>query len=179
MNERDVLGAQLIRRNDELALLQERMKMLETTLKKGEKQYQERLDEIRIAKNLLQDSRRELNTKNGESDNEDRLTKELAQKEIELLQEKVKVKALSEELENPLNVHRWRKLEGSDPVAYEELIQKIDLLQKRLIKKSEQVSTLCRSIMRQLLSPHLTNFLQTLLGCRKGCDHQRTGRKIL
>ena len=33
------------------------------------------------------------------------------------------VRALSEELENPMNVHRWRKLEGSDPVMYE-LIQK-------------------------------------------------------
>jgi len=34
------------------------------------------------------------------------------------------VRALSEELENPMNVHRWRKLEGSDPVMYE-LIQKV------------------------------------------------------
>lgn len=33
------------------------------------------------------------------------------------------VRALSEELENPMNVHRWRKLEGSDPAMYE-LIQK-------------------------------------------------------
>jgi hypothetical protein len=31
----------------------------------------------------------------------------------DLLQEKTKVKALSEELENPMNIHRWRKLEGS------------------------------------------------------------------
>ncbi len=30
----------------------------------------------------------------------------------ELIKERVKVKALSDELENPLNVHRWRKLEG-------------------------------------------------------------------
>jgi hypothetical protein len=47
----------------------------------------------------------------------------------ELLQERTKVKALSEELENPLNVHRWRKLEGSDPSTYE-MIQKIQTLQK-------------------------------------------------
>jgi hypothetical protein len=33
----------------------------------------------------------------------------------ELLQERIKVKALSEELENPMNVHRWRKLEGYEP----------------------------------------------------------------
>jgi uncharacterized protein YukE len=47
------------------------------------------------------------------------------------------VKALSEELENPMNVHRWRKLEGSDPATYE-LIQKVQTLQKRLINKTEE-----------------------------------------
>jgi hypothetical protein len=45
------------------------------------------------------------------------------------------VKALSEELENPMNVHRWRKLEGSDPKRHE-LVQKIQTLQKRLISKT-------------------------------------------
>merc|ERR1712174_164171 len=56
----------------------------------------------------------------------------------ELLQERTKVKALAEELENPMNVHRWRKLEGSDPAMYE-LIQKVRTLQKRLIAKTEEV----------------------------------------
>ena len=37
-----------------------------------------------------------------------------------------------------MNVHRWRKLEGSDPSTFE-LIQKIQLLQKRLIQKTEEV----------------------------------------
>jgi hypothetical protein len=32
---------------------------------------------------------------------------------------------------------RWRKLEGSDPSAYE-MIQKIQALQKRLISKTEE-----------------------------------------
>jgi myosin heavy subunit len=54
------------------------------------------------------------------------------------VQERTKVKALSEELENPMNVHRWRKLEGSDPPTYE-MIQKIHTLQKRLIAKTEEV----------------------------------------
>ncbi|KAJ1479606.1 hypothetical protein T484DRAFT_2022988, partial [Baffinella frigidus] len=56
----------------------------------------------------------------------------------ELLSERTKVKALSEELENPMNVHRWRKLEGSDPGTLE-MIQKIQTLQKRLIAKTEEV----------------------------------------
>ena len=37
-----------------------------------------------------------------------------------------------------MNVHRWRKLEGSDPATYE-LVQKTHMLQKRLIEKSEEV----------------------------------------
>jgi len=56
----------------------------------------------------------------------------------ELLQDRTKVKALSEELENPNNSHRWRKLDGSDPGTHE-MIQKIQALQKRLIAKTEEV----------------------------------------
>ena len=36
-----------------------------------------------------------------------------------------------------MNVHRWRKLEGSNPKEYE-MIQKIQTLQKRLIAKTEE-----------------------------------------
>ena len=50
----------------------------------------------------------------------------------ELIEEKLKVKALTEELENPMNVHRWRKLEATDSETYE-LMTKIQSLQKRLI----------------------------------------------
>ena len=46
------------------------------------------------------------------------------------------VKALSEELENPDNTHRWRRLDGSDPGTYE-MVHKIQALQKRLIFKTE------------------------------------------
>jgi len=37
-----------------------------------------------------------------------------------------------------MNVHRWRKLEGTDCDAYE-MISKIQILQKRLIAKTEEV----------------------------------------
>ena len=60
----------------------------------------------------------------------------------------VQVKALSEELENPMNVHRWRKLEGSDPGTYE-MVQKIQTLQKRLISKTEEAPPLHRTAPSQ------------------------------
>ena len=50
INERDILGTQLIRRNDELALLYEKIKIQQSTLNKGEVQYAQRLDDIRILK---------------------------------------------------------------------------------------------------------------------------------
>lgn len=41
-------------------------------------------------------------------------------------------------METPLNVHRWRKLEGNDPTTFE-LLQKIQSLQKKLIARKEDI----------------------------------------
>lgn len=60
VNERDVLGTQLIRRNDELALLYEKIKILQTTLSEGEKQYQQRLEDIKILNHSIADLKCEL-----------------------------------------------------------------------------------------------------------------------
>merc|ERR1712150_16275 len=68
----------------------------------------------------------------------DDLRKEGYHTQRELLRERTRCKALEEELENPMNIHRWRKLEGSDPSRFE-MIQKIQTLQKRLIQKTEEV----------------------------------------
>merc|ERR1719181_2439564 len=138
INERDILGTQLIRRNDELALLYEKIKIQQSTLKKGEVQYRERIEDIRILKLKINDMKRELQLLSSSVANIDSLRNEVYHLQRELLQERTKVKALSEELENPMNVHRWGKLEGSDPDTYE-MIQKIQGLQKRLIAKTEEV----------------------------------------
>ena len=71
--------------------------------------------------------------------NVDALKREVHRLGRELLQERTKVKALSEELENPLNVHRWRALEGSSPATFE-MIQKIQTLQRRLVAKTEETA---------------------------------------
>merc|ERR1712166_657285 len=47
ITERDILGTQLIRRNDELALLYEKIKIQQSTLKGGEVAYKQRLEESR------------------------------------------------------------------------------------------------------------------------------------
>merc|ERR1711904_81343 len=137
-SERNIMGTQLIRRNDELSLLYEKIKIQKSTLDKGETQYKDRLDEIRALKLQVSKLNRNLHVMNEEGNSLTELDKEVYHLERDLLHEKAKVKALSEELENPMNVHRWRKLEGSDPATYE-LLQKVKTLQSRLIHKSEEV----------------------------------------
>merc|ERR1711881_380038 len=137
ISERDILGTQLIRRNEELALLYEKIKIQQSTLQKGEIQYRERLDEVAAYKENIARLRRELHASRTQVVNIEGLKREVRHLHKELLQERSKCKALSEELENPMNVHRWRKLEGSDPAAYE-MIQKVKTLQKRLIAKTEE-----------------------------------------
>jgi len=138
INERDILGTQLIRRNDELALLYEKIKILQNTLARGEIQYQERLEDIRLLKFKIGDHKSELRIIKSQASQIPDLRKEIYGLQQQLLTERLQVKALSEELENPLNIHRWRKLEGTDPDTWENL-QKIQTLQKRLIKKTEEV----------------------------------------
>merc|ERR1712228_148677 len=95
-----------------------------------------------------------------EAESADDLKKEVYHLQRELLQERTKVKALSEELENPMSVHRWRKLEGSDPAMYE-LIQKVRTLQKRLIAKTEEVVAKDLEIQeKERLHKELTGILE-------------------
>ena len=50
MKERDIVGAQLIRRNDEVTLLYEKIKVIEMATHKAEGHYKERLKDIRLLK---------------------------------------------------------------------------------------------------------------------------------
>jgi hypothetical protein len=101
------VGTQLIRRNDELALLYEKIKILQSSLSRGQSQYRARLNEIRILRIKLADLNRELNILKRSVADVNVLKREVHSLGRQLLQECTKVKALSEELENPLNVHRY------------------------------------------------------------------------
>jgi FtsZ-binding cell division protein ZapB len=59
ISERDILGTQLVRRNDELALLYEKIKIQQSTLNKGEVQYNQRIEDIRVLKLEIRKLRRE------------------------------------------------------------------------------------------------------------------------
>lgn len=138
IGERDILGAQLIKRNEELALLYEKIKVQQSSLQQGESQFQERVQEIAKLREQIRNANAEAAAARTQVTNVDSLRKEIHHLTKALLREQTKAKALQEELENPMNVHRWRELEGSDPATYE-MIQKVKSLQKLLIAKTEEV----------------------------------------
>lgn len=83
INERDILGTQLIRRNDELALLYEKIKIQQSTLNKGQIQYRDRLNEIRVLKIKLNDLKRELAILKNSVSNIDVLKREVSEEPSE------------------------------------------------------------------------------------------------
>ena len=139
VNERDILGTQLIRRKDELSRLYEKIKLQQCTLSQGEAAYNDRLADHSALVKDCQLLKTELLALRSAVTNLDGLRQETFALQRDLLHERTKVRALSEELDNPMNVHRWRKLEGSDPNTYA-MIKRAHGLQKALIRKTEEVA---------------------------------------
>jgi predicted RNase H-like nuclease (RuvC/YqgF family) len=94
--------------------------------------------DVRLLKTRISSLKRELIIARSQVSCIPDLKREVYQLNKELMEVKTKIKALHEELKNPMNVHRYRKLEGTDPETYE-MIMKIQTLQRRLIAKTEEV----------------------------------------
>ncbi|EEY64986.1 uncharacterized protein PITG_16434 [Phytophthora infestans T30-4] len=139
VHDRDTLRQQLIQRNEELSVLYEKIKIQKSTLSKGYFQYQEKEKDVNNLQSRILALTLERDSSNNQLSHEGSLKQELIRLEKELLQEKTKIRALSEELDHPLNVHRWRKLEGSDPKRFE-MIRKLQTMQKKLIRKYEETT---------------------------------------
>ncbi|GLG96888.1 Coiled-coil domain-containing protein 147, partial [Gryllus bimaculatus] len=132
-----LLGSQLVaaQRTSCPLLYREDAALLEAALQKGETQYTQRLEDIRLLKIEVRRLRNEKVLLQRSLDNMAKLRKEVFHLERDLTRERQKTRALEEELQNPLNVHRWRKLQGTDPCTFD-LIEKVQLLQKRLLAQA-------------------------------------------
>jgi len=148
VNERDALGTQLVSRNQELSKLYEKIKLQRGTLHCGEAQFNEQISEQRKLVNSLDIEKERLDDLKNDVKDLEELRREEIRLERDLLREQCKTKALSCELERPLNVHRWRKLANSEPKRFS-AIQKLQRLQKRLIDKAEEGAEKDRLIKEQ------------------------------
>lgn len=155
VSERDLLGTELIQKNDEIALLHERILTRENALKRGHLELGRVDGEIRIVNVIARDLGRELTIYRRRVTKLSLYQSKIASLNEMLLEEKLRVKALSEELENPENLNRWRSV-GSVELDDFELMAKIQTVQRKLIKATQEiVSTDYQTNAQQQTLEHL------------------------
>lgn len=128
-NQRDILNVKLMEHAEEIASLNEKLLNAQSALNRSEVQYANRLDDIRLLKIEIGNLRSQSNTLGRGLANTSDMRQEVLQLNRSLTQERIKTKALEQEMTTPMNVHRWRELQGKDPEKME-LIDKVQTLQK-------------------------------------------------
>lgn len=139
IREKDFIEQQLIQRNKEITCLYEKIKVLQQELFKMHQQYENKILEIEKLKSTREFLYEELEKTEHIIKNIFDLKVIKIKLEKEVLTAKNKVRSLEDETKKPLNIHRWTKLEYSDPEKYE-IICQINSLQRRLIAKTEEVN---------------------------------------
>ena len=136
--ERKLLTGQMVKRNYELGEMYDKIKLQRSNLRIGERNYNKVMDNIAKCKTELIQILHDQDATVMQIGAIATLKHQVSQKEKELLTLKSKTRALQDEFERPLNVHRWRLLESSDPKRYEKILQ-IQSLQKELVSKADEV----------------------------------------
>jgi hypothetical protein len=78
------------------------------------------------------------------------IRRDIFQRQRELVSERSRVKALSEEVENPDNVQRWRELKASFSSGnLSDILEKVRTFQRKLIHKIEKCVSLGQSIQEE------------------------------
>ncbi|XP_058803801.1 cilia- and flagella-associated protein 58-like [Phymastichus coffea] len=136
--ERDAIGTQLARRNDEAGLQGSALRSLRARLSLAARGRGRRAAASRALRLEVARLRRGARALRAAAAGAAELRGELFRLERELAAERLKVAALEGELQSPLNVHRWRGLEAADPDGFE-LLRGTHLLQRRVLALSAQL----------------------------------------
>jgi chromosome segregation ATPase len=158
-SEQQLLGSQLTQRNQELRQLYEKIKLLRARLTTGEKYYDKICNQTNEYYKTIDTLKTELENAKGNVTELDELKRAALNIESELTREKIKKTFLSAELGRPINVHRWRKLEGSDPARWIQ-VQRLQELQTQVIDKTSEVMNIDILIQeKEVLYVELKNVL--------------------
>ncbi|EFC49035.1 hypothetical protein NAEGRDRAFT_62959 [Naegleria gruberi] len=139
VQDRNYTGIQLIDRNDELCILYEKANAQEKIIKEGEIEMRKRDEEIKGLKLDLEEEKRKLEVLFKNLPEYESLLKVEEDLKVDIEKLNTQGQKLSEELERPENLERWRKLPGTDSVNEEELQDKIQDLEEKLNQRREQL----------------------------------------
>uniref|UniRef100_A0A1A9VFT5 Cilia- and flagella-associated protein 58 central coiled coil domain-containing protein n=1 Tax=Glossina austeni TaxID=7395 RepID=A0A1A9VFT5_GLOAU len=131
--EKNLIGLQMVRRNDEIILLKEKLQITQTALDQGQTQYNQRVEDIRLLKMELSNLQTERECLSRALKSTADMREEIIRLQRALNQERVRVRSLTEDAKTPTGVHRWRILKGEDPNKFQ-LLAKVQMLQRRNLK---------------------------------------------
>ncbi|KAI9190067.1 hypothetical protein H9P43_001500 [Blastocladiella emersonii ATCC 22665] len=135
VSERDRLSAQLIKQDGELLKVYDAIKANQFALLRSQKHFVAKKRQLVALEKELRGLVRDKKLLELAVQDKDLLKQAVHQLKAELLEEQSHIKVLSDEIKYPINVHRWRRLEGSDPGQLE-TINLIHSLQKTLIARA-------------------------------------------
>uniref|UniRef100_A0A7S3Z1R3 Cilia- and flagella-associated protein 58 central coiled coil domain-containing protein n=1 Tax=Lotharella globosa TaxID=91324 RepID=A0A7S3Z1R3_9EUKA len=137
LGEQKILNQQLTVKNDELAKLHSRLKVQHSVLKKGEDAYNDLMKQIVTLRHTRDGISIELPKYEKEIEDFKDLKQKIGQTQREIIQEKLRIKALFEEMNKAVNIHRWRILRDTDTEAYVK-IEQVRRLQQQIMRKATQ-----------------------------------------
>jgi chromosome segregation ATPase len=140
-NEKALLTSQYFKWHTELQKLFESVRSLETLVELDEKhfnQLNERFDGQFEQLKCLNEEQQEMRAvlSNGGP-----LKREIISMQKEMLFIQIKCAAFAERLRHPVNIHRWKKIEATEPGKFEKILR-IHHLQRLLIDKNQEMKDL-------------------------------------
>lgn len=135
MNEKNAISAALTKRNEEYEQLKHSLANLQTVYDQAQRQCSQSQDDIRLMGIEIKNLRMERDVLRADRESAADLRQELLQMHRMLNQERIKARALQDEMVTPMNVHRWRLLSGKDPEKMD-LLGRIAILRKQLLQQN-------------------------------------------
>ncbi|KAF8793430.1 Cilia- and flagella-associated protein 58 like protein [Argiope bruennichi] len=136
--DKDALSKKLSESDAQIASYKERIELMEHDLTVSNRTLAEREDDIKLLKLQLLEMHRIHSLMEKKVENMHMTRQELIEIQQEFQDQKFKFKRMEMEVQRPINFHRWRILEGTDP-DHAMLVSKVHALQKQLIQKVSEM----------------------------------------
>lgn len=137
-DERDVLNAKLVDSRNECASISEKLRLRDNDFVAMEKLYKGSQEDVKSLQLHVRQMNMEQSLMKQKVVAFEETRVALTEVQQEYMAEKLKSKNLEEEVQKPVNFHRWRALEGHDANATQ-LLVKNQKLQNQLLKKSAEI----------------------------------------
>jgi chromosome segregation ATPase len=139
--ERDHMSNQNVEREKELKAMDDKLAVLKSQCRRGEKDYDAKEMEIARIRGQLEIDQQKLNELSKIDVQMKERREEIHRMQKELLTLKAERAAMEEELQIPINIHRWTLLESTDPARFEKL-KRYQELQADLVARTKDVQAL-------------------------------------